>query len=134
MSKPKKATPRPESPFVDQTLDPDIKTLVVALRDPATVTLGSCAGHGKEQAYVDLAVDGVGGLQAFVSRLNAVRESLEDAAWIDVSLNWSHDVATSCDFESYPEWIMLSMTIESGEGPPSKALLSRVARAWKAAG
>lgn len=117
-------------------LDPPIVPLVEALRaDARIVTKGSCWGHGRERAYVDLAVEGVAGLREFVARLNLVDRCLRDEAFFDVTLNWSEEVFTSCAFNIFPDWIMLSWTIEGiGRGrSPSAALLAKVASNYRTA-
>ena len=125
---------RPESPFRGQKIDKEILPLIQALRGhPSVLTLGSCSGHRKAHAYVDLAVDGVAGLHGFVSALNRVHDEFEDEIMLDVALNWSEEVATACDFENYPDWVMLSLTIESrAEAPgPSAKLLKGIAAAFR---
>lgn len=57
-------------------------------------------------------------------------EKFTEEAFIDVGLNWSREVVTACDFEQFPEWEMLSMTIEGMDGPPSATLLSQIAKAF----
>ena len=114
-------------------LDPEIAPLVGALRgDGGVLTMGSCWGHGKEPAYVDLAVEGIAGLHMFVERLNQVDREVGPEAILDVALNWSHEVATACAFEVFPNWIMLSLKIEGvgRNGAPSAALLKRIAMHW----
>jgi hypothetical protein len=132
---PEQAPTRP-SGALTAPLDPEIKGLVEALRgDPRVVTLGSCWGHGKEAAYVDLAVDGLDGLRLLVRRLNKLDGALADEAFIDVRLNWSYEVVTACDFDVFPDWIMLSIRIEGTgrNGAPSAALLRKVASCYRAA-
>jgi hypothetical protein len=125
---------RPESPFVETKIDPDIAPLVKALQSDELVTLGSCSGHGDERAYIDFAVKGLRGLRRFVERLNRVRDAIDDAAWFEVSLNWDHGVVTSLDFATHPDWIMLSLTIEGSETvAPARALLAKIARLYTAA-
>jgi hypothetical protein len=48
---------------ITELLDPPIAPLVEALRaDSRIATKGSCWGHGRKPAYVDLAVEGLDGL------------------------------------------------------------------------
>jgi hypothetical protein len=115
---------------IDAPLDPEIASLVHALRaDPRILTKGSCWGHRKRPAYVDLAVDGLDGLHVFVERINAVDLGIEPEGIIDVALNFSQQVATACAFDIFPTWIMLSLSIEGPGrgGSPSAKLLERVA-------
>jgi len=122
------AAERPLSPFVDQRLDPEIARLVEALSsNQAIVTLGSCAGHGKDRAYVDLAVDRLDGLKVFVAAANKVDRKIARQGLLEIALNFSDETVTSCNFERYPEWNMLSLKVEGADGPPSKGLLARVA-------
>ena len=117
-------------------VDPPIVPLVEALRaDARILTKGSCWGHGKKPAYVDLAVEGTGGLRAFVERINVVDRRIRPEGLIDVTLNWSEEVVTSCAFDLFPNWIMLSWRIEGiGRGKsPSPALLAKVAKAYMTA-
>ncbi len=117
-------------------LDPEIEPLVLALRaDPRILTKGSCWGHRKRPASVDLAVDGLDGLRVFVRRINEVDREIEPDGILDVALNWSEEVATACAFDVYPTWIMLSLTIEGigKNGAPSAALLARVAASYERA-
>lgn len=127
------ARPRGE---ITEPLDPEIGPLVEALReDDHIVTQGSCSGHAKEAAYVELAVQGTDGLRAFVERVNRVDRAVRKEAWFDIKLNWSEEVATACAFHVFPDWIMLSWRIsgvEPGE-PPSAELLSKIARKYRAA-
>lgn len=112
-------------------VDAEILPLVDALRSfPEVTTLGSCCGHGKEDAWVDLAVDGLPALRRFIARMNHVENALGDAAFIDIGLNWSASVMTACDFEQHPEWIMLSLRVRDA---PSKRLLAKVANAYRSA-
>lgn len=114
-------------------LDPDIAPLVHALRkDRRVLTKGSCWGHKKRPAYVDLAVEGVEGLRAFVQRINVVDRTIESEGFIDVTLNWSEEVATACAFDVFPNWIMLSLKIEgTGRGgSPSAELPERIAASY----
>jgi hypothetical protein len=127
------ARPDGDDIFPGQEIDPEILPVVDALRADGVATLGSCCGHGENRAYIDLAVEGLAGLKRLVERLNAVRRKLDDAAWFDVALNWSEDVATAFDFVAYPTWIMLSLNIEAVDGAsPSRALLARVGKAYAA--
>jgi repressor LexA len=121
---------------ITEPLDPPIASLVEILRaDSRTLTKGSCWGHGKKAAYIDLAVASTAGLRAFVDRLNLVDRHVRDEAFFDVSLNWSEEVVTSCAFDLFPDWIMLSWTIEGAGlgGSPSAATLAKIAKAYKAA-
>lgn len=103
--------------------------------DPRILTKGSCWGHGKKSAYVDLAVEGTEGLRAFVERVNVVDRQIRPEGLIDVTLNWSEEVVTACAFDLFPNWIMLSWRIEGiGRGrSPSATLLAKTARAYRAA-
>ena len=129
---------RPTRPpdHVTEPIDPPILPLVEALReDPRVLTRMSCWGHGKKPAYVDLAVEGTGGLRAFVERANVVDRRIRAEGLIDVSLNWSEEVVTACAFDLFPNWIMLSWRIEGiGRGrSPSAALLAKTAKVYRAA-
>jgi hypothetical protein len=118
---------------ITEPLDPEIAPLVEALRADAHVTTkGSCWGHGKKPAYIDLAVEGVEGLRGFVERLNVVDRRVRDEAFFDVSLNWSGEVVTSCAFDIFPNWVMLSWKIEGAGrgGSASPALLAKIAKAY----
>lgn len=120
---------------ITEPFDREIAPLVEALRaDPRIRTKGSCWGHGKKPAYVDLAVEGVEGLRAFVERLNRVDRRVSKEALFDVRLNWSEEVVTACAFDIFPNWIMLSLTIEgSGRGgSPSASLLAKIAKSYRA--
>lgn len=110
-------------------IDPEILPLVKALRRSGVDTLGSCCGHCKSGAYVDLAVHGLRALRHFVRRMNLVNSEVEaEGLWLDVALNWRDDVVTACSFASHPSWIMLSLTIEDADRDgPSKAALKRIA-------
>ena len=117
-------------------VDPPIVPLIEALRaDARILTKGSCWGHGRKTAYVDLAVEGTEGLRAFVERINVVNRRIRPEGLIDVTLNWSEEVVTACAFDLFPNWIMLSWRIEGiGRGrSPSAALLAKVAKAYKTA-
>jgi hypothetical protein len=119
---------------ITEPLDPEIAPLVEALRvDSRVVTKASCWGHGKKPAYIDLAVEGMEGLRAFVERVNHVDRLVRTEAWFDIALNWSEEVATSCVFDVFPDWIMLSWRIQGrGRGEsPSADLLSRIARSYR---
>ena len=123
---------RPYASLDGVSIDNEILPLVVALRsNTAILTKGSCCGHGKEHAYLDLAVEGLPGLRLFVAALNRVDEKFSDEAFIDVGLNWSREVVTACAFDQFPDWVMLSVTIESIKGPPSAKLLERLAAAFE---
>ena len=127
--------PRPADD-ITEPLNPPIAPLVEVLRaDRHLVTNGSCSGHGKKPAYIDLAVEGISGLHAFVERLNVVDRDVRKEAFFDVSLNWSEEVVTACAFQVFPDWIMLSWRVEgSGRGgSPSAALLAKLARGYGAA-
>jgi len=129
---------RPTCPpdHITEPIDPPIAPLVEALRaDPRILTKGSCWGHGKKSAYVDLAVEGTEGLRAFVERVNVVDRQIRREGLIDVTLNWSEEVVTACAFDLFPNWIMLSWRIEGiGRGrSPSATLLAKTARAYRAA-
>jgi hypothetical protein len=117
-------------------VDPPIAPLVDALRtDPRVATKGSCWGHGKSPAYIDLAVEGIAGLRAFVERLNVVDRTVRKECFFDVILNFSEEVVTACAFDIFPDWIMLSWRIEgTGRGrSPSAALLAKLAKRYGAA-
>jgi hypothetical protein len=121
--------------MVDQRLDPEIAPLVEALRmDEYVETLGSCCGHGRNNAYVGLAVRGMDGLAKFVGTLNRLRRLTVHEVFLDVILDWSAQSATACYFEKFPDWIMLSLEIEGPDGPPTERLLRRVAAAYYEAG
>ncbi len=125
---------RPVSPMVDTRLDPEIAPLVEALRmDDHVETTGSCCGHDREPAYVSLAVHGLAGLARFVSTLNRLQRLVGDEAFLNVQLDWDEKSATSCYFERFPDWIMLSFEIEGPHGPPSAKLLRRVADGYQEA-
>ncbi len=116
-------------------IDPEIAPLVEALRaSPTVVTKASCSGHGKRRAYVDLAVDGVAGMRRFVERMNVLDREFAAEAILDVRLNWSHEVVTSCAFDVFPNWIMLSWVIEGlgSKRAPSAGLLMRIAKVYRA--
>jgi hypothetical protein len=126
----------PDDIFPGQPLDPEIASLVEALRaEPGVVTQGSCSGHGKEPAYIDFAVEGVDGLRLLVERVNLVERRMKTKGLFEIALNWSDEVATACAFDIFPNWIMLSWQIEGTErgGAPSAALLSKIAEAWRKA-
>jgi hypothetical protein len=129
---------QPSRPPDDITapLDPEIAPLVEALRaDSGVVTKASCSGHGKTPAYIDLAVDGIEGLRVFVERMNRVDRRIRSGALFEIMLNWSEEVVTSCAFDIFPTWIMLSWQIEGARrgGAPSATLLSKIAEIWRAA-
>lgn len=121
----------------DLRLDPEIEPLVEAMRtDDSIETLGSCCGHGREPAYVDLAVHGIEGLASFVANMNRLDRHLEGEVFLDLSVNWSEEVATACDFAEFPNWIMLSLRI-LGRGDaeaPTAEDLSKMAQLWGSAG
>lgn len=96
--------------MTDVTVDAEIAPLVRVLNEAGFVTLGSCSGHGEDDAYVDLAVCGLGGMRELVRRINALDH--DELPVLDLTLNWSEEVVTACDFEQYPEWVMLSLKIE----------------------
>jgi len=125
--------PRKPADFISEPIDPEITPLVMALRaDPVVVTKGSCWGHRRKPAYIDLAVEGMAGLRHFVERLNVIDRKVRSEALFVVELNWSEEVVTACAFDIFPNWIMLSWTIE-GTGPkrsPSAALLARIAKLY----
>jgi hypothetical protein len=115
----------------DTSIDAEIAPLVAALRSTDVATLGSCCGHGKEGAYVDLAVRGLEGLRVFVHNMNRIEAAFEGRAYFEVALNWSREVVTACAFDRYPDWIMLSLTIEGATGRgPSEQLLTAIASAY----
>lgn len=121
---------------ITEPLDPPIAPLVEALcSDARILTKGSCWGHGKKPAYIDLAVEGIEGLRLFVERLNVVDRRFRDEAFFEMSLNWSDGVVTSCAFDVFPNWIMLSWMIEGSgrRGAPSAQLLANIAQAYMAA-
>jgi repressor LexA len=123
---------RPPDDITDP-LDREIEPLVLALRaDGSVLTKSSCCGHGKKPAFVDLAVEGMDGLRLFVGRLNLIDSGVRSQALLDVTLNWSVETVTSCAFDIFPNWIMLSLTIEGNgrNGAPSGKLLSKIARVW----
>ncbi|TKC89841.1 LexA family protein [Polyangium fumosum] len=133
---PPEERPTRPSGHVTDPLDPEIVGLVESLReDRRLVTLGSCWGHGKRPAYVDLAVDGLDGLRVFVRRINKLDRALADEAYIEVGLNWSEEVATACDFNLFPDWIMLSISIQGTgrNGAPPATLLAKIASRYRAA-
>lgn len=118
--------------FLNSKIDAEIVPLIDALRASGFETLGSCSGHAKKSAYVDLAVQGMKGLRAFVLATNRVQGAVEKQALVDVALNFSESVATACDFERCPDWIMLSLSIESfGDAGPSARLLAKIARLYR---
>jgi DNA-binding transcriptional regulator YhcF (GntR family) len=120
---------------IHEPLDPEIAPLVEALReDPCVVTIGSCCGHGRERAWVSLGVQSLAGLDAFLRRLNVVDGAVAPEAFFDVTVNWSEEVHGSCAFEVFPDWIMLSLTIDGPgkNGAPSADLLARVAGLYRA--
>jgi repressor LexA len=125
--------PRKPADFISEPIDPEITPLVMALRaDPVVVTKGSCWGHRRKPAYIDLAVEGIDGLRRFVERLNLIDRRVKSEALFVVELNWSEEVVTACAFDVFPSWIMLSWHIE-GTGPkrsPSAALLDRIAKLY----
>lgn len=117
-----------------EPIDPAIAPLVDELRvDPHIVTLGSCSGHGRWPAYVELAVQWPYGMYSFVRRLNMLGRELKADVLSSVVLNWSDEVATAIDFDLYPTWIMLTWQIESTSRrrAPSVALLKRIATTWE---
>lgn len=126
---------RPTRPPDDiiEPLDPPIAPLVEALRaDARIITKGSCWATARRPPRSDLAVEGTEGLRAFVERINVVNRRIRPEGLIDVTLNWSEEVVTTCAFDLFPNWIMLSWRIE-GIGPgrsPSGALLAKAARAY----
>jgi hypothetical protein len=119
--------------MVDKRLDPEIAPLVDALRMDEYVETGSCFGHGREPAYISLAVRGLDGLAKFVAAMNRLQRLVGDEAFLDVTLDWDEETATSCHFERFPDWIMLSLEIEGRDGPPSAKLLWRVAQGYQEA-
>lgn len=120
----------PGAPLEGQDIDPEILPLLHALRSsPAIATLGSCCGHRKDRAYVDLAVHKLVGLRSFIAALNAVDQQFEHEVILEVALNWSEQVVTACNFDVFPDWVMLSLTIENlGQRPGPSARLLRQTR------
>jgi DNA-binding transcriptional regulator YhcF (GntR family) len=119
---------------IREPLDPEIAPLVEALREDRRVaTMGSCCGHGRRHASVALGVRGFEGLDAFLRRINVVDRAVAPAAMLDVRVSWSELVLGSCNFEVFPDWIMLSLEIH-GPGKndaPSADLLARVAGLYR---
>jgi hypothetical protein len=128
-----RSPPRKPADFISEPIDPEITPLVMALRaDPVVVTKGSCWGHRRKPAYIDLAVEGMAGLRHFVERLNRIDRKVKNESLFVVELNWSEEVITACAFDIFPNWIMLNWTIE-GAGPkrsPPAALLARIAKLY----
>jgi repressor LexA len=128
-----KSPPRKPANFISEPLDPEITPLVMALRaDPVVVTKGSCWGHRRKPAYIDLAVEGLDGLRHFVERLNMIDRKVRSESLFVVQLNWGDELITACAFDIFPNWIMLNWTIE-GTGKkrsPSAALLATIAKLY----
>ncbi|MEI8257081.1 MAG: hypothetical protein WCJ30_15515 [Deltaproteobacteria bacterium] len=103
--------------------------------DDLITTMGSCSGHGKTSASVEITVRGREGMRASVTAIDAVDLKLSDEVLIDVGVNFSSEVATSCHFGVFPDWTMLAVTIEGRGrgGSPSKRLLAKVAKEFAAA-
>lgn len=121
--------------LITAPLDAEIAPLVHALQaDRRVVTRGSCSGHGEKTAYIDLAVDGVEGMRVFVKRLRAAERGVKREAFFEVSLNWRADVLTACAFDIFPNWIMLSWTIEGRgrNGAPSAEVLAKIVEKYRA--
>jgi len=56
-------------------------------------------------------VRGLDGIRELVRLLNAI-DGEEKMPLVDVTLNWSREVATACYFEEFPEWVMFSLKVE----------------------
>lgn len=74
-------------------------------------------------------------LRLFVERMNIVDRKFRKEAYFDIALNWSEEVVTACAFDIFPNWIMLSWTIEGSgrNGAPSAKLLARIAEEFRKA-
>ena len=120
-----------ESVFPGSTIDAELLPLIEALRGDGHATQGSCSGHMKSHAYVDLAINGTGALRSFVMGMNQLATALATEADFEVALNWCDEVATACDFDTYPNWIMVTLTIKSADGgPPSRQVLASIAATY----
>lgn len=120
----------PFGEFNVEDVYPEIVPLIGVLRtDRRVVTLGSCWGHGRELAYIDMAVHGLPGLRHFITTVDAVDRAMGRETWFEISVNWSSEVATACDFDQFPDWVMLSWAIEGrgANGALSPSLLNRIA-------
>jgi hypothetical protein len=98
------------------------------------VTTSCCSGHGEEQPYVSLAVK-VSALKRFTELLNRLQTHLDDETetFFACELIFESDVATSCDFEHFPEWIMFHLDFYPPDGiETSEQFWSNVARGVKA--
>ncbi len=101
----------------ENAIDAAILPMVNALRAlPLIETLGSCSGHADDphnrwhgRAYVSLCVRGMKGLRLLVAMLEGLDAKFGfESSW-DAELSYSSEVATSCNFEAYPDWIMFEM-------------------------
>ncbi len=114
-------------------IDRPIAALVRSLRSvPWMTTLSSCCGHEREGGCVDLAVKGPEGVRRLVRLMNLV-DIAQPSALLEIGLNWSEEVATSCHFEAWPDWIMFSLSIGDDEFVPTTRDLALLARAFKTA-
>ena len=100
----------PPQMMVDADVDVEIAPLVRELNRRGFVTFGSCSGHSRGDAHVDFAVRGLHGIRELVRLLNAIDG--EEMPLVDVTLNWSQEVATACCFEEFPDWVMFSLKVE----------------------
>lgn len=104
-------------------IDPWILPLVEALRRCGFDPLGSCCGHGRTSAYVDMAVFQARGVQKLAALADSVARRLDGKkAYLELSLIFHSDVVTACS-PSLPEWVMFSLRVVGvGRGPTKKAL------------
>jgi hypothetical protein len=117
----------PGQVLVSADVDIEIAPLVRVLNQAGFVTLSSCSGHGRGDASVDFAVPGLVGIRELVRRLNALDQ--EALPWVEMFLIWSEEIATACDFEHYPDWVMLSLMVEEPIAGDLAALAEALATA-----
>lgn len=114
-------------------IDERIRPLVRALNAPerGIVTLGSCCGHQRKGGYIDLAVHSIEGARMLVALMHDLQAAAPELR-LDAAFNWSDDVATACDFEEHPDWLMFSLQLGDEAGPPTTAELALLATAARA--
>ena len=89
--------------MMSEVIDPEIAPLVKALNDAGLETLGSCAGHGERQPYIDLA-DG---------RVVVIYPGLvEFANWTVIGEKLMNLIVENCPFRSEEH-----LTIWDGNAP-----------------
>lgn len=108
-------------------IDEGIRPLVRAMNHDGLTTLGSCEGHGRSAAWVDVMAEDFDSLRLLFHRIQCIEERF--AVFVELTAVTSLHVATSSDPKAGE--FCFCFAIGDEQDPPDSGLLRAIARSWR---